>query len=135
MSPMTWSKLLEIGHKNIDREHRELLDGANAVEAELTAGDFAKANARCRALRDLLQRHFAHEEQLLNDVRFARSGEHVDTHVKAQREVESILSECHENCPLGLKMGCPARWCAIIVDHVLLADLDFKSYLENRGII
>ena len=90
MSPMTWSKSLEIGHTKIDQEHRVLLDEANALEADLTAGDFAKANARCRALRDLLQSHFAEEEQLLNDVRFPRSREHVDTHVTAQREIESI---------------------------------------------
>ena len=132
MSTIPWLKSFEVGNEAIDRDHRALIDGVNALEAALVAGDFVSANALCHGLRGRMRSHFEREERLLRDADFPRIREHVLTHATARHEIEGILDECRENCAGGLQIGCTSRWCVAVIRHVLMADLDFKSHLEER---
>lgn len=134
MPTIPWLRSFEIGHDGIDSEHRGLVTGANSIEAELTAGRLESANAQCVALRERLHRHFEHEEKLLHGAGFARAREHVHGHEAARVEVDGIIAQCRENCRVGLTMGCTTRWCIAILHHVLIADLAFKSHLQDRSI-
>ena len=135
MPPIQWLASFEMGHGEIDRQHRQLVDELVGLEGELAAGQCDTANARCRALRHQLESHLKYEEQLLADLGFPRLAEHLESHAKALRKIDVILAECRENCPNGLKLDCTTRWYAAVLHHVLLADLDFKSHLQTKGII
>lgn len=135
MAVLKWSNAYRTGHKAIDREHRELLDTVSVIETELTTHHFQESNVDCLALREQLRRHFQGEERLLADVAFPRLQEHVSTHEAAQRKVKNIIGECCEDCSKGLKIECIRRWIEAILDDVLLADLDFKSYLQHKNIV
>lgn len=135
LSSIKWSNAYQTGHKGIDREHRELLDTVTAIEAELTACHFQKSNVDCIALRERMRSHFQAEERLLADAVFPRLREHVSTHEAALRKVKTMIGECCEDCGNGLKIECIRRWCEAILDDVLLADLDFKSYLQYKNIV
>lgn len=131
MATIPWLKSFEVGNEAVDRDHRALVDAVNGLEAALRAGDFATANTLCHTLRGRMQYHFDREEQLLRDAAFPRLKDHVLTHAAARREIESVLGECRETCARGLQIGCTSRWCVAVVRHVLMADLDFKSHLEE----
>ncbi len=135
MPPIQWLDSFEIGHGEIDGQHRRLVDELAALEGALTAGQYETANAKCRALRRQLESHLKHEEQFLADLGFPRLVEHLESHATALRKIEGILAECRENCPNGLKLDCTTRWYAAVLHHVMLADLDFKSHLQTKGII
>jgi len=132
MASLHWLDSFATGNIEIDRQHRRIVAVLNETEADLGAGDFAAANRCCHSLRDLLQDHFAHEERLLAEAEFPRLRSHIGTHAAARGGVEALLAECAEKCELGAKVGCIGRWCTLIVSHLLMADLDFKSHLLAR---
>jgi hemerythrin-like metal-binding protein len=135
MPTIRWVESFEIGHERIDREHRELLEGAMAIEEDLDSGRYEEARERCRTLRGRLESHFVYEERLLTEIDFPRIEAHLQTHEEARRKTESIFSECCENCAMGERVACVTRWCVVVLDHVLMADLDFKSHFQNRSLI
>ena len=59
MTSIRWSNAFRTGHKNIDREHRELLDAITSVDAELTARRFKKSRSQLysEAIVEYLERH------------------------------------------------------------------------------
>lgn len=134
MPTIPWLESFSIGHGKIDEEHRALIDATNAIDAELAAGRSGSAKAQCRALRAALQKHFKHEEKLLREAGFPRVGDHIRGHTDARDEIDRIVGDCAENCRVGPTIGCTARLCVAILNHVLIADLDFKSYLQDRGV-
>jgi hemerythrin-like metal-binding protein len=134
MPTVTWSESFNTGSQSIDRQHRELFDGIDALEKYFAAESFGASNARCRALREQLWTHFAHEEALLRETDFQRLEAHAATHALARRKIEGILSQCHENCRNGTRIGCVAHWLVTLLDDVLLPDLDFKSHLEAENV-
>jgi len=135
LAALKWLDAYKTGHEAIDHEHRGFLDAINLIETELTACHFQESHADCLALRERLRSHFQSEEQLLADVAFPRLDEHVATHEAAQQKIKEVIGECGEDCSKGLKIECIRHWTEAILDDVLLADLDFKSYLQYKNIV
>jgi len=132
-SDIPWLESFEIGHAEIDRQHRQLIGALNALRSRLAGGEFDNARIDCLVLRDLLHRHLGYEERLLREVAFPSLDEHLASHHAARRALDLLLSDCHDECRIGLSVDCPNRWVDLVLRKLILADLEFKSHLQARS--
>lgn len=83
MPVMPWSNLLSVGVRDIDDQHRVLVDILNRL-GDVVMGDVTEWNEKA-VLADLLQytaQHFGFEERLMRKAGYAG----VDAHVREHRE-------------------------------------------------
>jgi hemerythrin-like metal-binding protein len=144
VADIPWLQSFTIGHADIDRRHRQLLETLNAMNAAREACDLKAARACCHGLREQLRQHFDAEEQLLRGSNFPRLDEHLETHDAAWRVIGLASGDClgeggrksQGDCQLMSEHnGCAERWTHAILRHVILADLDFKSHLQAQKLV
>lgn len=127
-----WRDSFETGHPVIDEQHRALLECLQGITGCLGGDKDSEAIEQCRKFRALLQRHFAEEEDILDQAKFPRMDEHRETHRETLERFERIYSGCGEACAKAGKTPCMEDLAYLLFDHFLRGDLDFKSYLQTR---
>lgn len=129
--PMPWLPAFAIGHRVIDREHRHLMDQANAIGA-LIANGASRVMIRATALALLtdLEGHFRSEERLL-----ARHDSRAEAHRMVHRLLRENLIHCLEGQPEADSRPFETRMRAAvlaIIGHILGHDLSCKAYVHPR---
>lgn len=79
MSRMTWQDAYDIGHREVDSDHRRVLALINGLEEAAALGDGALAEAFARLAEDVAG-HFAREERLMAEWGFPELDGHRDEH-------------------------------------------------------
>ena len=70
IEPLRWSDTFAVGHKDLDGEHRQIVELINTVC--MTQGaerDRENLSVLLRRLEDVTERHFRHEEIVLQQIR------------------------------------------------------------------
>jgi hemerythrin-like metal-binding protein len=129
--PLPWLPVLETGYDDIDSQHRELIDDANAIHGLIAArGDWqALATAIDKMGRDC-HAHFAEENRLLSGSGFSDATAHALEHARILQEVEhihGIVRATSQPSPLHWELGLCLR--GLLLDHFLRYDLKYKSHL------
>ncbi|GEM_PF-1767327 len=132
LKPIVWLESFEIGHREIDQEHRKILGSLNDLVAASSAGRTADMFELCESFRHRLGSHFATEEAVLRQSGFPRADDHVETHRQHFDNVYAIVSGCGAKCTRGQQHDCAGRFAHILVDHMIRDDLDFKSFLNHH---
>lgn len=124
---IAWTSALSVGNEAIDDDHRHLFSLANKVRegAHLTQN----GNVVREVVDELLafaQAHFAREEKLMKELRYAEQEEHVIEH----RLLTYHLRNLHYRCASGPGLKNDEleifldRWLA---RHILTADLELAK--------
>jgi hemerythrin len=94
-SPVTyfqWTNTFEIGHAEIDEQHKRLLLLCTAVmEPLINSAELKPGGVQLQALIDFAQEHFAFEEGLMRSAGYPEAARHAEHHA-------SLLEEFRRYC-------------------------------------
>lgn len=131
LEPLPWLPILETGHEAVDREHRQLIEDANAVHAIVSGGgSWSDLLATAREMRERCIRHFATEDEVLTATRFPDRERHLRAHKRILKAIDSIIADLDAAAPpnrFHWELALSLR--GLLVDHLLRDDLKYKSHL------
>ena len=134
MQPTEWLASFETGSSLIDDQHRELLAYLSKLKDLMESGRGEEAHAECLTFRKMFEAHYADEEELLRQAGFPRMDAHLATHEESRQSLNGVFSSCGAACKNNTSGGCIEELLSILVHHFLKGDMDFKSFLQTRGL-
>ncbi len=131
---LEWSPTFDIGVEEIDAAHRGLFAMANDVRDALERGDRASVRRRVETFVDAMEKHFAEEEQFLARVGYSGTEEHKAYHALVLGEARRLTEASDEDLDNASIDGCYADVLAFLLNDIVRADQQFKSYLDHIGL-
>jgi diguanylate cyclase (GGDEF)-like protein/hemerythrin-like metal-binding protein len=131
---LEWQEAYECGQPQIDAEHRALFDAANAlIDTALRDEDPGPVGAALASLLDEVERHFAHEEALLEAAHYPELQPHGQAHAELLRRAQALLAQLRAGqAAFGEVVEFAAR--DLVMRHLLAADLAFfPAFTGQRG--
>ena len=128
MAFMTWRADYSIGVAAIDREHRELVELVNEIDAKLNSPGCEEDRAEnLRRFAAYARVHFQHEESTFVGTRYGRACLHARKHRHLLLILDSFqrmgrFVDLHEQ-PEFLR-----RW---VIDHIVVEDKALGAYLNG----
>ncbi|KFB67335.1 bacteriohemerythrin [Candidatus Accumulibacter vicinus] len=134
MATLEWSAALEIGHTEIDNDHRAMLGLLNRLQEASERSDRVATQAVLAELETLTRDHFAREEQLMREIHYEFSARHQKEHVHLFDEVRAQIEEMSTGIISAAAIaGFIKRW---LIDHVETSDRQlaaaFARWRSNR---
>ena len=132
--PVTWSQSLEIGHAEIDHQHRELFARLGGFDDALARGDRDEVAATFAFLREYALVHFEREEQLMSDAGYPRLEAHRALHRGFVARLQALAGEHDAQGPSALLRLRARNWIVVwLVDHVGGEDVALGRHLASRA--
>ncbi|OGQ89531.1 MAG: hypothetical protein A2289_15170 [Deltaproteobacteria bacterium RIFOXYA12_FULL_58_15] len=89
-APLTWADDIVTGDVDLDDQHREFYTRAQKIVAASKAGqDIGELAVNLEFLANYAEQHFAREEQLMAEIKYA----YAETHKAAHRSFRNKLAE------------------------------------------
>ncbi len=95
MPVIDWGEELEVGHAEIDADHRAMVAMVKRVHAAGERGDHAEAMTALRELGSFTRDHFAREEALMDSSRYEMAARHRKEHQSLFDEIGAQIEEFH----------------------------------------
>ena len=134
MEKIAWSDDYSVGIELLDRQHQQIVDVINRLIQE------AKVDVGSETISILLTRltayadeHFRMEEQLLQKHEYPGLSEQKNEHLEYRKKIAHFCLETinhDESVPRDLLRYIRDWWNL----HILELDMDFKTYLNGRGV-
>jgi hemerythrin-like metal-binding protein len=125
---MTWDDAMSVGLPEIDEDHKRfiaLVDDFNKSIAVRTA--ITEVRKRLQDIVDDAVRHFAYEENLLNEWRYPGADEHARIHAQLVTVLQEILAK--------IASGYDAEWVEaglkikeVLIHHIRTEDIRFAQF-------
>ncbi len=124
------------GHDEIDREHAQILDTVNALNALLgTHAETERTNVLFDTLIEQCKDHFHHEERVLSDAEYPGLLDHVASHEHALNIMVKMRKKCTAEKTRETTLRCFHDILNLLVDEIVRNDIAFVSFLEERHIV
>ncbi|MCM1334330.1 MAG: bacteriohemerythrin [Bacteroides sp.] len=127
------TKDLETGNAVIDQEHRELLGAVNRLVEACGRGEGRSSmDSVIDFLVKYVDRHFAHEEQLMKTAGYAGLAPHRAFHEEYKRKLGEIVAKIP---PSGASIGDLALingHIGLLVTHIRTEDKKLGKYLQEK---
>ena len=94
---VTWDSSLDLGHAEIDAQHREIFRRFGALVEAMEGGRPAEIGLLLGFLGEYAVNHFAEEEKVMADVRYPGAGVHAAAHARFVREYRDLRALYEEN--------------------------------------
>ncbi len=133
MTTINWNNELSVNVKEIDDQHKELIDIANTLinAVENKAGRTTVENV-IKRLRAYTVAHFNAEEKLMREAKFPQLGVHEAEHAKLKRDVQQFQQELYKS--KGPSPDAVLQFIKVwLLDHILTFDRGFARYLKEKG--
>jgi hemerythrin-like metal-binding protein len=134
MVELEWLETFEIGLKEIDDDHREMLRIMRAVK---TAGEARDRKTCIRLLDELIafsQAHFEREEKILHDISFPSTDVHEAYHADLLERADVVKEACKAIRSDRDFRDCCEEMFGFLIDDVITGDMKIKSFLQERGV-
>lgn len=132
MNEFNWTNVVELGHAEIDRQHKHLaLLGRDVVESAVNSVDHKPDPVKLRALTDSVLEHFAFEESLMRSTGYPDTERHVKYHSSLIMEFGSYLAKMHSDQDAGPTDLINYLWSWLSV-HGVSADLELFDWLKTH---
>ena len=131
MTTYDWSDEYAVGIDSIDDQHRRIFGLAAAMEKALLTADAAEmAGVVIQQLRDYIDDHLAHEEQMMAEVGFPGLEAHVDTHRRMSAKVAELLEEQGDGLVRVTEVHrFIATW---LRRHILETDMQYVEFVRQK---
>jgi hemerythrin-like metal-binding protein len=126
---LVWDKSLSVQVKEIDEDHRRLVDLFNILNHSVADGDATDyIEAVLEELISCTVWHFRHEERLMLKYAYKDFAEHKTEHAELIESVRALQQKfLQEGKQIsGEDIEFLERW---LTEHILVADMDLGSYL------
>jgi len=135
MALLTWGPMFSVGVKEIDDQHKTLIDLANRLNDQMTSGKGGK-EVLDKIFNELVAytvSHFAMEERLMAKHSYSASDAHKDAHKKLVATVADLKKkhEQGENVLTSQVMTFLRDW---LTKHILNTDRAFGRELNQKGV-
>ena len=99
-----WSKSYETGHRNMDREHLQLVSMLNGLVRSIDGQQELETQRELlsRLIADA-QQHFRHEEQWMDASEFPGAAEHKEIHQQLEQEMTDYAAAFNRGAPAGIR--------------------------------
>lgn len=133
MSGLKWSSELSVGVKDIDDQHKHLINIANKLLEAVSdnAGRIA-VDRIITHLREYTVTHFNSEEQLMQDYHYPKHGAHATAHNQLKMDVQRFQRALYEKQDVthAEVMTFLKSW---LLDHLLNEDRDFARFIKEQS--
>ncbi len=123
-----------IQYNALDEQHESLLDELNDY-LDMLRGNAGRLPAdQCfDRLSDKMHSHFLHEEEIMAGLRYHGLDWHIGHHRESMARLQSLRRQCIDKGYIDIDdiNDCFSQ----VIDDVLRADLQFKTFLHARGIL
>lgn len=134
MSIVEWQSAYEIGIPKIDEQHRKLIGFMNKLARVTDDGsDQAVVEEVLLDLIGYVRYHFAEEEQLMAENRYAEIDRHADLHMEFTLKVASMFRQYSEGSGLSA-LTLLSFLKTYLIEHILREDIRLKV-LANRQLV
>lgn len=127
-----WKHEWESGNKEIDRQHKELLQIANSlIYKSLLNSEYEKTTNQLEHLISHIVKHFEYEEQVLLNIGYPEYEKHKEIH---KTLIENALKFKESYFKGDLRSSAIFSFLIddVIVGHILECDAKFFSYTKNK---
>jgi len=128
---LEWRESFSVGIPAVDDDHRRMIAVLNEITASLEEKDYA----RCEELFDrfikLAADHFQREERYLYAANYPQAAEHSSHHGRLLVMAGEVRERCRQLIKADQMSECFNDMVAFLVDDILGADIQFKSYLDE----
>ena len=132
MQKFEWKDTYCIGNDQVDKEHQKLVSLANLVLSLSASGESAEIIRKAvLTLYDYTKTHFAHEEQLMEEIHYEHLEEHRTIHSNIVAEMNRIMKETKSLPDLIQKLKTlMATW---VIDHIVEQDTKIGRALAKKA--
>lgn len=135
MEPIIWQDAFSVGVKKIDGQHRKLIDMVNRlIEEQRKVTDSEMIAQLLSEMMDYAQEHFREEEYLLSEYGYEKKARHEALH-------QSFIDKTMDFCGVTSNIGPNILSNALLdylktwwVEHILHEDMEYKSFLNSKGL-
>ena len=132
MAYMEWRSTLAVGHEQIDREHRSLVDALNQLHAAMKMGKGkAELERVLTFLKDYTVSHFKAEEAMMQKHGYPGTGVHLAAHADLVKQVSAFVTDYQSGKVLltGAVFNFLESW---LVRHIMSEDKALGDFLNGR---
>ncbi|MBF0310208.1 MAG: bacteriohemerythrin [Magnetococcales bacterium] len=129
-----WSDKLRVGIREVDDQHRRLVDMVNQLFALLKKGELESALAR--VIPELLEYtvfHFGFEEKLFEQYGYPQKQGHKQLHVKLVEQAKAFVPRMSggDSAAAFELLGFLKQW---LTHHIMKADKHYAEFLISKGV-
>jgi hemerythrin len=130
---LNWTEFLTVDVPEMDREHREFLRLANALnQAVIDCRDKLTVLRLMEAILAQTAVHFRNEEQLLADCGYPDRALHAAKHGQVTQQIKRAMRQYEENA-VGFVAALKAlKIVQLLIDHLLKEDMKYRDFLRER---
>jgi len=135
MVRLQWLDSFSIGIKSIDDDHKKILQVMQDAQTAVENLDYTLCTTLLDELVELGSAHFLNEEKYLAEVSYPYIEEHILYHQELLLKIKAVRAICKDANSQGGLEKCFDGMAEFLVDDILAGDLQFKSYLQSRGMV
>jgi hemerythrin-like metal-binding protein len=130
---LKWTEFLSVGVPEMDREHREFLSLANALnQAIVDCKDKATVLRLMQAILAQATAHFKSEEELLVNCRYPDRAVHAAKHLQVTQQISRVMQEYQESAVGFVAALKGLHIIQLLIDHLLKEDMKYRDFLRAR---
>ena len=138
MSPIQWTPAMSVGLRELDDDHKLLIDVINRLEASTENGGKREVARNClMSLRRYAEFHFAREEKVMTACEFPGIGVQKQEHrdfIERIREVTGRFDADPEDSARVVNtelLDYLKNW---LSHHILIEDMAYRPFVERNAI-
>ena len=135
MANLEWHDFYNFGIDFIDDDHRQLLEVMRSIQDAIKSGDMDKSATLLEDLMTLASQHFKREEAFLAKISYPGLEEHKKYHQLLLVQANHARLVCQSTEASHNVEDCFNSLAKFLIDDILGGDIQFKSYLEERGLV
>lgn len=133
MSFIQWNQELEVGHAEIDGQHRKLVDAVNTLHEAMKKGKGREELGQTLAfLANYTVTHFATEEKLMAAHGYTGTAQHKRIHTELLSQVGELVAK-HQSGEMVLTLKVMDFLQAWLEKHIQGEDLQLAKFLKGRA--
>jgi hemerythrin len=134
MSLITWSDEYSVNIKEIDNQHRQLVEMLNELHRSMRAGQSGQVLGNLlQRLIDYTEYHFSTEEKIMEAYNYPGYIHHKSEHAALTRKVMEFQRQYRQN-PTGLGVQLMNFLKSWLVDHIVGSDKKYTKFLNSQGL-
>jgi hemerythrin-like metal-binding protein len=134
MALFTWDDSYSVGIKDIDSQHKKLVDTLNQLhQGMLNRRSREETGALLKQLATYTVDHFATEERYFVRAQYPKTNEHKALHVELTDQVKAYIAR-FEKGEISLDihlLDFLRKW---LMNHILKEDMEYRQCLSKAGI-
>ena len=135
---LVWRDTMAVGQEPIDADHKKFFALVNATEKCIAEWNLALLNRAFESTKELVESHFALEEDLMKSLGFPGIDGHVAFHRDLERKISLIYGKFQTSKDQKDQLLCANMFLKLMTDHIanhlIKEDLRLRPYFVNKKV-